>query len=58
MRALDDRDYFLRRAAEERARAVSAPEGSARQVHLELADRYHALLVERNAPANRREVEA
>jgi len=48
MPAIIDRDYFLRRAAVERSRAAMAAQDSARRVHLELADRYHALLVEQH----------
>ena len=48
MHRIIDRDYFLRRAAVERSRAAMASEDSARRVHLELADRYHALLVEQH----------
>ena len=49
MHATTDRDYLLRRAAVERSRAAMASSDPARRAHLELADRYHALLVERHA---------
>jgi len=38
-----DRDYFSRRAAEERAAAGRAESGHARRSHLELAQRYEAV---------------
>lgn len=40
-----DRLYFLRRAEEERAAGVVAPNVEARQAHIELAWRYHNLAV-------------
>jgi len=38
-----DRAYFMRRAAEERAAAVSASHPGARRSHIEMADRYDEL---------------
>jgi hypothetical protein len=38
-----DRAYFIRRAAEERAAAVSATHPDARRSHFEMADRYDDL---------------
>ena len=38
-----DHDYFMRRAAEERAAAERADHPEARRSHLELADRYEAV---------------
>ena len=40
----NDRDYFRRRANEERAAAMKSPNVHARRTHLELADRYEAAL--------------
>ena len=38
-----DSDYFSRRAAEEREAAMKAPHPTARQAHVELAQRYDEL---------------
>lgn len=41
-----DRVYYERRAAEERARAMSAPHPKAREAHLEMASSYDQRLGE------------
>ena len=38
-----DREYFRRRAAEERVAAMKAPHPAARRAHVELAERYDAV---------------
>ncbi|MES2120272.1 MAG: hypothetical protein V4513_06800 [Pseudomonadota bacterium] len=38
-----DREYFRRRAAEERVAAMKSPHPGARRAHLELAERYDAV---------------
>ena len=40
-----DHDYFMRRAAEERAAAERADHAAAQRSHLELADRYEAVAI-------------
>jgi len=40
-------DYYARRAEQERAAAARATEGTARTIHLHLAERYAALATER-----------
>jgi regulator of protease activity HflC (stomatin/prohibitin superfamily) len=44
-----DRNYFMRRAEEERAAAEHAPHPAAQQAHLALADRY-AEIAEADGP--------
>ena len=39
-----DRDYFRMRAGRERAAATVARDARVRRVHLEMAERYHALI--------------
>lgn len=39
-RDIDDRDYFARRAKEERQRAVGCEDNSAAFVHLKMAEEY------------------
>ena len=40
----DDKNYFDRRAQQERVAAMTAADERARQAHLELADRYSELV--------------
>ena len=42
-----DQEYYSRRERQERERAARSPDNTAKQLHLELAERYSALLGER-----------
>ena len=45
-----DREYYSKRAREERDRADRAPESTARRIHEEMAERYASLLGDTGEP--------
>ena len=48
-----DAAYFSRRASEERLAADNAASSSAREAHLQMAERYHELAAAISSPAQR-----